>query len=309
MTELGGRALLPLPGPLQRHIDDVARKLLHPPDGPAYDFTEPHGEAALVPPDSVSWRIFKNPVTLFIGGVGAVILELAEPAVRTGVWEHSSFRLDPVERLQRTGLAAMVTVYAARTTAEAMIAHVVSLHKKVTGRTPSGEPYHANDVRLLTWVHATASYGFVDAYHRYANRLSGTEFDRLYAEGRAGAKLYGALDAPRSQAELESLFDRMRNRLEPSPIIFEFLKIMHDAPALPRPLWWLQRMLVRAGVDLTPDWVRQRLGLTADYGLRHWERPLVALAGATADRMMLRSSPAVQSCRRLSLPEDYLYRR
>ena len=94
-------------------VDAAARELIQPPGGPAIDFTQPKDEPALLAPDSVSWRIFKNPVALFVGGVAAVILELAEPAVRTGVWEHSSFRIDPVRRLQRTGLAAMVTVYGA----------------------------------------------------------------------------------------------------------------------------------------------------------------------------------------------------
>jgi hypothetical protein len=91
------------------------------------------GEEALLPPDSVSWRIFKNPIALFIGGMAAVILELAEPSVRAGVWEHSSFRKDPVGRLQRTGLAAIVTVYGARSIAEPMIAEVVRMHAKVAG--------------------------------------------------------------------------------------------------------------------------------------------------------------------------------
>ena len=71
------------------------------------DFSTPVGEAALISAQSVSWRVFKNPVTMFIGGVAAVILELAEPCVRTGVWEHSRFRKDPVGRLQRTGAAAI----------------------------------------------------------------------------------------------------------------------------------------------------------------------------------------------------------
>src|ERR1700733_3668356 len=99
-------------------LDNLARDLVQPGGMPAHDFAQPAGEAALVAADSVSWRIFKNPVALFVGGVAAVILELAEPAVRTGVWEHSSFRRDPVQRLRRTGLAAMVTVYGARSEAE-----------------------------------------------------------------------------------------------------------------------------------------------------------------------------------------------
>ena len=68
--------------------------LLEPSDRPPIDFAKPIGEAALVSPDSVSWRVFKNPLSLFIGGVTAVIMELAELRVRTGVWEHTTFRQD-----------------------------------------------------------------------------------------------------------------------------------------------------------------------------------------------------------------------
>jgi uncharacterized protein (DUF2236 family) len=273
------------------------------------DFTQPPGEAALVPADSVSWRIFKNPVALFVGGVAAVILELADPAVRTGVWEHSSFRRDPVHRLRRTGLAAMVTVYGAGSAARAMIGHVVRLHETIVGRTPAGEAYRANDVALLTWVQATAGFGFAQAYHHYVHALDRDDLDRLCEEGLTAARLYGAVDAPASHAALERLFDSKRDRLEASPIVFEFLDIMRRAPVFPPALRPLQGALVRAAVDLVPGWVRERLGLSASLGLRVGQRPLVRLAGALADRVMLRSSPAVQSCLRLGLPADYLYRR
>jgi uncharacterized protein (DUF2236 family) len=49
------------------------------------DFAAPPGEPAIVPPDSVSWQIFRNPVTMYIGGIAAVLLELGEPRVRTAV--------------------------------------------------------------------------------------------------------------------------------------------------------------------------------------------------------------------------------
>jgi uncharacterized protein (DUF2236 family) len=272
-------------------------------------FIEPAGEVGLVPPESVSWRIFKNPVTLFIGGVAAVILELAEPAVRTGVWEHTDFRRDPLRRLERTGLAAMITVYAARSVAEPMIANVVRMHGKVEGVTPAGEAYHANDPKLLRWVQATAAYGFIEAYHRYGRTLTPAEIDQAYAEGAPAAALYGAHDAPRSDAERQALFDGMRARLEPSPILFEFLQIMAAAPIAPRPLRPIQGLLIRAAVDLTPGWVRVRLGLDDRLGLRPGQRPLVRLLGGLADRVVLPFSPAVQSCRRLGLPPGTLYRR
>lgn len=308
MIGLALPSLLSLPPPVQRRIDSAARKLLQPQDGTAVDFTEPHGEAALLPPDSISWRVFKNPVAVFIGGVAAVILELAEPRVRTGVWEHSSFRTDPVRRLQRTGLAAMVTVYGARSTAEAMIAGVVRLHDRITGETPAGKAYRANDVDLLSWVQATAAFGFAEAYNRYVRPLSHYERGRLYQEGAPASRLYGVLNAPTSDVQLHALFESMRERLEPSPIVFEFLDILRDAPAFPAPLRPMQRMLIRAGVEIAPAWVRRRLGLTPAYGLRMGEKSLVRQAGSLSDRIMLRPSPAVQSCLRLGLPTDYLYR-
>ncbi len=289
-------------------MDALAQALIRPGDVPAVDFSKPAGEPALAAPDSVSWLVFKNPVALFAGGVAAVLLELAEPRVRAGVWDHSSFRKEPVRRLQRTGLAAMVTVYGARSVAEAMIGGVVRRHDRVSGRTEGGDAYHANDPELLDWVHATAAFGFGEAFHRYVRPLSEAERDGFYAEGVAAARLYGATSPPGSAAEMAALFERMRNRLEPSPVIFEFLAIMNRAPAFPPLLRPLQRMLVRAAVEQTPQWLRDRLGLGPAFGFRPGEAALVRAAAKVADRLVLPSTPAVQACRRLGLPNGYLYR-
>jgi uncharacterized protein (DUF2236 family) len=115
-------------------------------------------------PPTQSWRVCKDPLSLFIGGVAAVIMELAEPRVRTGVWEHTTFRIDPIRRLRRTGLAAMVTVYGARGTAEVMIARIRRMHDRIAGSTPAGKAYRANGPGLLNWVQSTA-HGFLQAYH------------------------------------------------------------------------------------------------------------------------------------------------
>src|SRR6516164_3967507 len=155
---------------------------------------------------------------------------------------------------------------------------------------------------LLNWVHGTAAYGFLQAYHMYVQPLSSSERDRYYAEG---ASLYGATGAPTSEVELEMLFHAMC-RLERSDIVLEFLKIMRSAPILPLLLRPAQDLLVRAGVDLTPDWVRTILGLNG-HSLHPWEAEVIRQAGAFADRVVLASNPAVQGCGRLRLPADYLY--
>jgi uncharacterized protein (DUF2236 family) len=300
-------SIIRLPGGIQRQLDAAARALLDPGRSRTVDFTRPSREEALVSADSISWRIFKNPVALWVGGIAAVILELAEPAVRTGVWEHSSFRKAPIGRLQRTGLAAMVTVYGARSVAEPMIAAVARRHAAVVGETPAGVRYSATDPQLLAWVHATAAFSFADAYNRYVEPLDQTSFDTLYREGVPASRLYGATDAPRSVAEVTALFESMRNRLERSPIVFEFLQIMRETSAFPRALRWMQPVLVRAAVEIIPDWIRQRLGLSEHYGLGFRERWMVKFAGSLADRIIVTASPAVQSCIRLDLPRNYLY--
>jgi uncharacterized protein (DUF2236 family) len=301
-------AALFLPGPLDRRLDAAARELLFPNDGPGFDFASPAGEPALVGADSVSWRLFKNPLTLFIGGVTAVILELAEPRVRHGVWDHSSFRTDPVRRLQRTGLAAMVTVYGARSQAEAMIAGVGRRHGRIAGQTDAGVAYRADDVELLDWVQATASFGFTEAYSRFGQVLTPADFDRTYAEAAPAARLYGALHAPTDRAAMQALFAAMAPKLEASPVIFEFLDIMRRAPVGPPATRPVQRLLVRAAIDLVPSSIRDRLGLGPELGLRAWETPVVRAAGALADRVVLKSSPAVQASLRLGLPADHLWR-
>lgn len=286
-----------LPRFVEHRLDAAAARLLRPDGMPHVDFAEPAGEAALFEPGSVAWRVFKNPVASFVGGVAAAVLELAHPAVRTGVWEHSAFPTDPVGRLRRTGLA------------EAMIAGVNRRHGRIAGRTPAGLPYRATDPRLLDWVHATATHGFTEAYSRFVAPLSEAERSRAFAEGVPAARLYGASGAPASLAAWRAMLEGHRDGLEPSPIVHEVLGIMGAAPLLPGALRPLQRLMVRGAVEITPEGLRDRLGLGPRHGLRPGEARLLRRAGALADRIALPSSPPVQASLRLGLPADHLYRR
>jgi uncharacterized protein (DUF2236 family) len=81
---------------------------------------------------------------------------------------------------------------------------------------------------------------------------------------------------------------------------------MRSTPILPLPLTPIQHLLVRAAIDLTPLWLRTILRLN-DLGLLAWEAEVVKQAAAFVDRIVLESNPAVQACRRMRLPADYLY--
>ncbi len=146
------------------------------------DFLSPPGESAYASPDSVQWRVYKNPVAPALGGVCAVLLEFADPRIRSGVWDHSVFPKDPLGRGQRTAMAAQIGVFGPRSAADQVIDRIGRLHARVAGETPGGRAYRASDPELANWVSATASYGFVMAYHRFVARLSAEEIDRFFAD-------------------------------------------------------------------------------------------------------------------------------
>jgi uncharacterized protein (DUF2236 family) len=209
----------------------------------------------------MAWRVHANPVALAVGGVAAVILELAEPRVRTGVWEHSIFRTDPLTRMRRTGEATLITTYGPTAAAEARVAMVTRMHQRVSGLTPEGLAYTALEPDLMTWVHVTAGWGFLSAHHRYVAPLSAADRDRYYAEGGRLGRLFGVSEPPRSVAEVEAWFDRMRPKLIAHPIITEFLQIVSTTSPLGLPGRALQPLVVEAAIDLTPSDIRARLGL------------------------------------------------
>ena len=276
---------------------------------PRVDFLNPPGAAALYSPDSLAWQVFKNPVALFTGGIAAVLLELAEPRVRSGVWGHSIFPTDPLTRIRRTGAVTHASVYAPAETATRMIQMVNRMHARVEGRTPSGAPYRANDPELLDWVQATASYGFMEAYAAFVRPFTDEERNRFYAESEAVARLFGAVGAPRSLADQRAQFEAMRPHLVDHPIVHEFLGIMKRIPALPVFMRPLQHMMLRAGVDILPDWLQQRLNLGPEWKLKPWERKLLINLGRFFDGLAIPGTPPVQACQRLGLPKNYLFRR
>jgi uncharacterized protein (DUF2236 family) len=231
--------------------------------GGRVDYLEPRGDPGLFGPHSVAWRVHANPVALAVGGVAAVILELAEPRVRSGVWDHSVFRTDPLARMQRTGEATLITTYGPTAAAEARVAMVTRMHARVAGVTPEGQAYTALDPTLMTWVHVTAGWGFLNAYHRHVAPLSAADRDRYFAEGARLGRMFGAPDPPESSSAVEALFDRMRPLLAPHAIIGEFLAIVARTSPFGLAGRALQPLVVEAAVDLLPEDVRRRLGLPA----------------------------------------------
>ncbi|HJV42678.1 oxygenase MpaB family protein [Caulobacter sp.] len=272
------------------------------------DYANPPGEPAYLDPGSVHWRVYKNPIALAVGGVAAVLLEFADARIRSGVWDHSTYKADPIGRSKRTGIAAMVGVYGPQAAARRVIQGVTNMHARVVGDTPRGEAYKALDVELLDWVSATAAYGFLNAYDRFVAPLGEAEKTRFYAEAHPIARLYGVKYSPTSQADFLAMMNKLAPRFEPHPIVEEFLGIIQSGQAAPNAPRFLHKALARAAVSLLPPIAREKLALGREYDLTPLDVLALKAAGRLADRIALRGSPPCQASLRLGLPYDFLYR-
>lgn len=272
------------------------------------DYGAPKGEPALHHPSSMQWRIFKNPVALGVGGVAAVLMEFADPRIRSGVWDHSTYKADPIGRSMRTGVAAMVGCYGPESAARRVIQGVTNMHAKVMGNTPDGEAYKALDTELLDWVAATAGYGFLTAYDRFVAPVPEADKTRYYRDGAVVARLYGTRETPSSPADFLRMMEARAERFEAHPIIEEFLTIIQSGKAAPGAPRFLHRALARAAVSILPPLIRRKLKLGPQFDLTTRSWLALKVAGAVAERLADSKSPACQASVRLGLPHDFLYR-
>lgn len=231
--------------------------------GGAIDYDSPAGDPGLFDPDGATWRIHADFPGMLSGGLAALMLQTLHPLALAGVWDHSNFREDLVGRLRRTTTFVGGTTYAPRATAEALIAHVRQIHDRVHGVAEDGRPYDANDPALLTWVHVTEAYSFLQGYRRYSHiALPMGAADRYYDECRRVAEALGARDVPRSEAEVEAYFAAVRPSLANTGrtrIVLEVLSRVR----LPVPVAALSRdVFLHAGAALLPDWAVQLLHRT-----------------------------------------------
>jgi len=147
-------------------------------------------------PSSVAWRVYRENA-LFLGGLRALLMQIAHPAVAAGVASHSSFRVDPVGRSLRTfGLVHEVT-FGDLDGALGAARQIFARHSVVRGKIlddPQGARYRANDPKLLYWVLATLLDSGRIAYRAFVGPIDAEQERRLHGEERLLALLFGIPD-------------------------------------------------------------------------------------------------------------------
>lgn len=219
------------------------------------------GHDGLFGPDSVTWRVHADPVSI-VGGMRALLIQALEPRAMAGVDQHSTFREDPWSRFRNTASFITTATFGNREEADRMGAAVRRVHRHVKGvDTVTGRPYRADDPELLAWVHNVLVHSLLVAKRRYGGGLSAADADQYVEEMTRLAELVGlrAEDVPHSTAGLRVYF---RDR----PLVIS--ELAHEAkrtvlaPPLPvqfRPVWAL---LDVAAVAVLPRRVRQLYGLS-----------------------------------------------
>ena len=175
-------------------------------------------DEAFLPPGGIARRVHADLPAMLIGGVSALLLQTLHPLAMAGVAEHSSYQEDPLGRLRRTASFVGTTTFGTVTEAEAAIAQVHRVHRRVKGIAPDGRPYSADDPELVTFIHVAEIASFLASSQRYGSRpLTPEECDRYYEEVAPVALALGATWAPRSAAEVESYLLRLRPELYAGP--------------------------------------------------------------------------------------------
>lgn len=264
------------------------------------DYDHPQGDPGLFGPDCVTWRIHADFPGMLSGGLCALMLQTLHPLALAGVWDHSNFRTDLVGRLRRTTNFVAGTTYASRPEAEKLIARVAAIHAQVCGVAADGRPYRADDPRLLTWVHITESYGFLEGFRRYAPMsLPDGAADAYYAEVRRVAEALGAREVPASESEVRDYFAQVQGELRYDERSREVLAVLARI-RLPVPAAGLSRELfLGAGAALLPDWAEQLLRRRPAQRLQAAISARTLRAIAPLFRIALNDGVAPRACRRV----------
>jgi uncharacterized protein (DUF2236 family) len=271
------------------------------------EFTEREDLLGFFGPDSITWRVHSDPA-FSVGGIRALLLQALHPVAMGGVHQFSTaFATDPWARLTRTAEYVATLTFGTRRDALRQVRRVRGLHRGKSGvEETTGRHFNVDDADLLLWVHNCEVDSLLSTARRAGVPLTDADADRYVEEQVVAAVLVGVeeADVPRTVAELEAYFDRIRAQLAVTPaarIASRFILV----PPMPgwvqlltpaRPAWIT---LASLGAATLPGWARRLYGLPG-FGLTD----AAATAGLKAFRQAtlavparVRESPIVRAAR------------
>lgn len=151
-------------------------------------------------PKTMTWRLYREPLFV-LGGVRALILQVAHPAVADGVARFSNFQADPFGRGYRTFAAMAMIYFGDKQQADATAQRLWRLHSGVRGvvktsteaqSSAAPAPYTANDPDLLLWVLATLTDTTLEVYEKMPfTNMPADWREQFYEESKTAARILG----------------------------------------------------------------------------------------------------------------------
>jgi len=213
-------------------------------------------------PNSITWQLYREQLSI-AGGVRALLLQVAHPAVADGVARYSNFKADPFGRGYRTFAAMAMIYFGSKTQAEQTAQRLWRMHSAIKGDAPNA--YSANDPQLLLWVLATLTETTLQVHRRMP--LPGLPPDwqtRFYEESKVAAQLLGipAEVYPPDLQAFEAYFKTMLDGelLGSTDTCRQVAQSIVQHPRAPKKLanllatgWLPEPLCVRLGIAVSPD--------------------------------------------------------
>ena len=257
---------MPPPDPLERFSERLrlgvvgkVRGVFN--DASAGEAPVPPSDEALFERDSPIRMVHADIVSMMVGGIRGLLLQMLHPHALQGVLDHSNFRADMHGRLRRTAKFIAVTSFGHRDDAMAAIDRVNRIHAAVGGTLPDGTRYSAREPRVLAWVHVAEATSFLAAYLRLVRpEMPGHEQDEYYRQFAEIARALGADPVPTNRREAEAIFRELRKDLHPSAEAREVANlVLNQRPEGAPPA--VQAVLGSEAVALLPSFARAMLAL------------------------------------------------
>jgi uncharacterized protein (DUF2236 family) len=236
------------------------------------------GERWFTEQDAI-WRVHGD-TSVFIGAIRALLLQSLHPVAMQAVAEHAGFDADFWGRFQRTSRYVALTTYGTVPDAERAIAAVRAIHRRVTGTTPDGTPYSADDPHLLMWVHIAEVDSFLSAFRAFgAGKLVAADADEYVSQAGSIAARLGVIEPPRTVLELTEIMESYRPELSGSGLARQATNLLLVQP----PFTGLARagyhVLAAGAISTLPAWARVELRLpTLPLAERVLMKPLAGTA-------------------------------
>ncbi|GAA2436471.1 oxygenase MpaB family protein [Mycolicibacterium llatzerense] len=218
-------------------------------------------------PDSVSWKVAMGPTYIPALLASLVMFELYQPMAVLG--EQSVTYTDPIGRSKRSMEYFYTVVFGTKDEARKVAAHVNAMHDTIKGHwAVTGREYCASEPDNLLWLLVPVTQLVLDAYATYGiEPLTMAERDQMWREQAVTAELNRIpLELfPKSQAEADAYFERMRPHLGLNEASARAMRIatyptIWNSTAVPVALVPIWRILMEAASVLLPDYAAKLVG-------------------------------------------------